>query len=282
MQRIRQTLCQWTIQHGPAVLPTLAAGALALLLASYVAEQVGRQPAPSDWVGDISSWIRYVPEWLSKGLLLCITAGYGAFMAYPIAQRYRAESNSAAVVGSMTVAILMWTAQSCNTAGSIAAGLLSAGVVVSGVLCFRAEAKRRLWKTIKDWWSGSESNQASLGTIQFAQIIMAMYFGTLALIAISGSVPAEFRWKVLAFAGIGITAASILSDSRRLNNWLAMLGVGMGLWGGYVEMNRAAAIAGDEVNAANLMLAAGIMIYVRSPPWHFGLPLWYGLQSRRH
>ena len=100
-----------------------------------------------------------------------------------------------------------------------------------------------------------------MGTIQFAQIIMALYFGAIALIAISGSVPAEFRWKVLAFAGIGITAASVLSDSRKLRNLLALVGVGIGLWGGYIEMNRAAAMVGGEVNAAAVMLAAGILIY---------------------
>ena len=262
MQRIRQTLRQWTIQHGPAVLPTLATGALALLLASHAAEQVGRQPAPSGWAGYISSWLHYIPEWLSKGFLICIITGWVAFMAYRIAREYRVEANSAAVSGSMTVAVLTWATQWCSTAGSIAAGLLIAGVIVSGVVCIRARARRRLWKTIEGWWPNSESKQARLGTIQFAQIVMAMYFGAIALIAISGSVPPEFRWKVLAFAGIGITAASVLSDSRQLNNLLAMFGVGIGLWGGYLEMNRAAAMVGGEVNAGTVMLVAGIMIYI--------------------
>ena len=262
MQRIAQTLRQWTIQHGPAISPTLAAGALALLLASHVAEQVGRQPAPSGWAGYISSWIHYIPEWLSKGFLIAIITGVAVFMAYWIARDYRAEANSAAVSGSMTVAVLTWATQWCSTAGSIAAGLLVAGVIVSGVVCIRARARRRLRKTIEGWWPYSESKQASLGTIQFVQIVMAMYFGAIALIAISGSVPAEFRWKVLAFAGIGITAASVLSDSRHLNNLLAMFGVGIGLWGGYIEMNRAAAMVGSEVNTGTVMLVAAIMIYI--------------------
>ena len=260
MPRIRQILRQWAIQHGPAVLPTLAAGTLALLLASHAAEQVGGQPAPAGWAGYIS-WLRHVPEWLSKGLLICITTGCVAFTAYRIAQQYRAEANSAAVAGSMTVAVLTWATQWCSTAGGISAGLLIAGVIVSGVVCIRAVARRRLRKTLAGWWPDSESKQARLGTIQVAQIIMALYFGAIALIAISGSVPAEFRWKVLAFAGIGITAASILSDSRKLNNLLAMLGVGIGLWGGYIEMNRAAAMGDGQVDTATVMLAAGILIY---------------------
>ena len=260
MLHIRQLLCQWAIQHGPAVLPTLAAGTLALLLASHATEQVGGQPVPAGWVGYIS-WLRYVPEWLSNGLLICITTGCVAFTAFRIAQKHRAEANSAAVAGSMTVAVLTWATQWCSTGGGISAGLLTAGVVVSGVVCIRAEARRRLWKTLAGWWSDSESRQASLGTIQFAQIAVALYFGAVALIAISGSLPADFRWKVLAFAGIGITAASVLSDSRKLNNLLAMLGVGIGLWGSYVEMNRAAAMGDGQVGTSTIMLAAGILIY---------------------
>ena len=120
MQRTRQTLRQWTKQHGPAVLPTLAAGALALAIASHVAELVGRQPAPSGWAGYVSSWLYYIPEWLSKGFLICIVTGLAAFMAYQIAREYRTEANSAAAVGSMTVAVLAWGTQSCSTAGSIA------------------------------------------------------------------------------------------------------------------------------------------------------------------
>ena len=91
---------------------------------------------------------------------------------------------------------------------------------------------------------------------------MAMYFGTIALMAISGSVPVEFRWKVLAFAGIGITAASVLSDFRKLNTWLAMLGIGIVLWGSFIEMNQAAATVGGEARPTILMLVAGIVIYV--------------------
>lgn len=261
MQRIRQILRQWTIQHGPAVLPTLAAGTIALLLASHAAEQVGGQPAPSGWAGYIL-WLHYIPEWLIKGVLICIMTGYGAFIAYRVAWKYRAEANLAAVAGSMAVAVLTWATQWCSTAGSISVGLLIAGVIVSGVVCIRAGVRRRLPKILEGCRPDSESKQANLGTIPFAQIIMALYFGAIALIAISGSVPEEFRWKVLAFAGIGITAASVLSDSRKLNNLLAILGVGIALWGGYIEMNRAAATVGGEVNAATVMLAAGIIIYV--------------------
>ena len=240
MERISKILPQWTIQHAPAVLPTLTAGAIGLLLGAHAVEQVGAQPVPPGWAGYIP-WTPYALEWMINGILICITTGCVAFPAYLISRKYRTEANLAVVAGGMAVAVLTWAAQWCSTAGGISAGLLIAGVIVCGVVCIRGGVRRRLWKTIKGRWSDTGSEQASLGTIQFAPIIMALYFGAIALIAISGLVPAEFRWKVLAFAGIGITAASVLSDTRKLNNLLAMLGVGIGLWGGYIEMTRAAA-----------------------------------------
>lgn len=260
MQRFIEILRRWTIQYGPAVLPTLAAGAIGLLLGVHAVEQVGAQPVPSRWAGYIP-WTDHALEWMINGILICITTGCVAFPAYVISRKYRAEANLAVVAGGMTVAVLTWATQWCSTAGGISAGLLIAGVIGSGVVCVRGGVRRRLWNTIKGRWSDTESEQTSLGIIQFAQIIMALYFGAIALIAISGSVPEEFRWKVLTFAGIGITAASVLSDTRKLNNLLAMLGVGIGLWGGYIEMNRAATLGDGQVDPATVMLFAGIVIY---------------------
>ena len=41
-----------------------------------------------------------------------------------------------------------------------------------------------------------------------------------------------------------------------------MAGVGIALWGSYIEMDRALAMSGGEVNAATVMLVSGIVIYV--------------------
>ena len=91
---------------------------------------------------------------------------------------------------------------------------------------------------------------------------MAIYMGSVALIAIMGGVPGESRWDVLTFAGIGITAASVISDQLNPKEFLALVGVGIALWGSYIEMNQALAMSGGEVNAATVMLVAGIIIYV--------------------
>ena len=86
--------------------------------------------------------------------------------------------------------------------------------------------------------------------------------GMVALIAIANAVPGESRWDVLAFSGIGITAASAISEQGKLKNFLAVVGSGIALLGSYVEMDRALAMGGGETTAATVLLAAGLVIYV--------------------
>ena len=176
--------------------------------------------------------------------------------------KYKIGANAAAVAGAATTATLTWATQWCDPTGGIVVGLTIAGVIVAAAVCFEALKRRRVWKTLDDWWSNSVSKQTNIGTVQFAQISIAIYMGSVALIAIMGGVPGESRWDVLTFAGIGITAASAISEKRNLKNFLALVGVGIALWGSYIEMDRALAMGGGEVNAATVMLVAGMIIYV--------------------
>ena len=80
--------------------------------------------------------------------------------------------------------------------------------------------------------------------------------------AMAGAVLEESRWEVLTLAGVGITAASVISDQRKLTNALALVGVGIAWWGAYIEMDHAVAMDDAAINAATLMLAAGIIIYL--------------------
>ena len=176
--------------------------------------------------------------------------------------KYKIGANAAAVAGVATTATLMWATQWCDPTGGIVVGLTTAGVIVAAAVCFKALEGRGVRKALDDWWSNSVSKQTSIGTVQFAQISMAIYMGSVALIAIMGGVPGESRWDILTFAGIGITAASVISDQRNPKTFLAMTGVGIALWGSYIEMDRALAMSGGEVNAATVMLVAGIAIYV--------------------
>ena len=99
-------------------------------------------------------------------------------------------------------------------------------------------------------------------TVRFAQISLGLYFGIIALMSTAGTVLAESRWEVLTVAGVGITAASVISEERRLTNVLALIGAGIALWVSYNEMARAVAMDDAGINAADTMLAAGIIIYL--------------------
>ena len=264
-------LRQWAREYGPAILPVLATIAVTLPMACYAADQVGGQPAPTGWVRYIS-WSRYAPEWLTRGFLVVLITGSLAFIACWTAVKYKIGANLAAVAGFVTTATLTWATQWCDQTGGIVVGLTIAGVIVAAAVCFEALKEKGVWKALlegrgvwralDDWWSNSVSKQTSIGTVQFAQISIAIYMGSVALIAMMGGVPGESRWDVLTFAGIGITAASALSEKRNLKNFLALVGVGIALWGSYIEMDRTLAMGGGEVNAATVMLAAGIVIYV--------------------
>ena len=80
--------------------------------------------------------------------------------------------------------------------------------------------------------------------------------------ATTSSVLAESRWEVLTLSGVGITAASVISDQRKFANALALTGVGIAWWVSYIEMGRAVAMDDAGINSADLMLVAGIIIYL--------------------
>ena len=235
--------------------------AVALPFAYYAAVQVNGQPDPVELV-KILSWTWYIPEWLVLGFLMVFIAGSLSFIACWTALKYQIGANVAAVAGVATTTTLRWGAQWCDSTGAITVGLTIAGVVIAGAVGFRALEGRGLRKTIEDGWSNAVAEQSSIGTVQFAQISMALYMGAVALISIANVVPEESRWVVLAFSGIGITAASAISEQGKLKNFLAMIGSGIALWGSYVELDRVLATGDGDTKAATVLLVAGIVIYV--------------------
>lgn len=67
------------------------------------------------------------------------------------------------------------------------------------------------------------------------------------------------RTKLLLFAGIGITAASIISAERSLKSALAMTGAAVSLVGAYLETSQALASSGSEIGALTILVAAGLI-----------------------
>ena len=188
--------------------------------------------------------------------------GGAAFVACWIAWRHRFAANMAAVAGIVAVAVLTWATQWCNAVGGVIVGAVVAGMIIAVAAVARVQSDGGILKTLDGWWSHSASPGTNIGMVQFAQIILALYFGTIALMATTGSVLAESRWEVLTLAGVGITAASVISDQRKFTNALALIGVGIAWWVSYIEMGRAVAMDDAGINAADMMLVTGIIIYL--------------------
>ena len=261
MLHIRQILARVVKKYGPAVLPVSAAAAVALMAAYQALEPVG---VPSTTAGGtIYVWLsRHVPSWLGKGTWIAVMTGGTALVACWIAWRHKVAANVATVAGIAAVAVLMWATQWCDAGGGIIVGSVVAGMIIAVAALARVQSERGILKTLNGWWSRPASPGADIGMVRFAQISLGLYFGTIALMAATGSVLAESRLEVLTLSGVGITAASVISEKRRLTNALALIGAGIALWVSYDEMARAVAMDDAGINAADLMLAAGIIIYL--------------------
>ena len=261
MLHIRQILIQAVTEFGPAVLPVSAAAAVALIAAYQAVEPAGVSSTTAG--GMIYAWLsRYVLSWLGKGILIAVMTGGTALVACWIAWRHRIAANVATVAGIAAVAVLMWATQWCDAVGGMVVGAVVAGMIIAVAAVARVRSERGILKTIDGWWSRSASPGTGMGMVRFAQISLGLYFGTIALMAATGSVLAESRWEVLTVAGVGITAASVISEKRRLTNVLALTGAGIAWWVSYNEMARAVAVDDAGINPADLMLVAGIIIYL--------------------
>ena len=269
--RWRRILCGWGIEYWPVILPVLAIVVPALLLGYHALDQVERQPVLTGWFRYLS-WLWYIPESLRKVVLVVLITVIPAFLAGRIALKYRVGANVAAVAGVGTTVAL--ATQLCDLIAGIVAGLVIAVVIIAGSVVVGVIKEKRVGSTLQLSWLNSVWEQSSIGMVQFAQIAIALYMGTVALIAVTNAVSAESRWDVLLFSGIGITAASTLSEQGRLKNVLAMVGSGVGLVGSYVEMDHALAIGDGGPTAASVLLAAGLLIYVPFAALALQAPYW--------
>ena len=130
----------------------------------------------------------------------------------------------------------MWATQWCDALGGMTVGAVVAGMIMAAAAAARVQSELGILKALDGWWSRSASPGTGMGPIPFAQISLGLYFGIIALMAAAGTVLAESRWEVLTLAGVGITAASVISEKRRLTNILALIGAGIALWVSYNEV----------------------------------------------
>ena len=239
--------------------PAAVAGAFAALIAYYTMEVGGY------WKSTTVGWGDYIPGWLFSTFFTILAAVSFAFVSYQKSGRYPIAANVAAVVGTITVlALIWWPTQQCDKTGGIMAGLTVAGVVIAIAAVVNSQAGKVRRGIVIDnsdpiVQSNTRPEGKYIGVAPFVQIALALIMVLVAYLAITDGDLSGSRTKLLAFAGIGITAASVISPEFSLKSILAMGGAAVSVIGAYLEMNQALISNNSEIGALTVLIAAGIV-----------------------
>lgn len=243
------------------ILPPVVAGTIAALIAYYAMEVGGTWKSPG------VSWGGFIPGWLFATFFTALATVCFAYLSHRKARQYPATANIAAITGSATIlALTWWPTQQCDAVGGVAAGLMVAAIIAALAAVINSQAGKVRRNIVID--SGGLVAQKNadmedwyIGIVPFAQIALASFMVVIVLMAFTSDDLAESRTKLLTFAGIGITAASIISAELSLKNILAIVGVAISTVGAYLEMDQALVVGSGDVSAAVVLLVAGIAIW---------------------
>ena len=241
------------------VLPPVVAGTVAALI-SYYAMEVG-----GTWQSPGVGWGVSIPGWLFATFFTVLATVCFAYLSYRKTRQYPITANVAAVTGGVTIlALTWWPTRQCDMVGGVVAGLTAAGMVVALATVVGSQAGRVRRGIVID--SGGLSAQTNAkpeegrtGIVPFLQISLAAFMAIVVLIAFTNDYLTESRTKILMFAGIGITAASVISAERSLKSALAIAGAVVSVIGAYLEMDRAFTSSNSEIGALTILIAAGLV-----------------------
>ncbi len=245
-------------KHTAKVLPPAVAGVVAALVAYYAMEVGGI------WKSSGVSWGGFIPGWLFGTCFTILAFVCSAYLCRRKATQYPATANIAAITGTATIlALTWWPTRQCDMVGGVAAGLTGAGMVaaLAAVISFQARRARRSPITDREDsidQSVSKPVQEYVGIVPFVQIVLALMMVLVAYLAITNDDLSGSRTKLLAFAGIGITAASSISPKLNLKTILAVGGAVISVIGAYIEADQALAASNGDVGISTILIAAGI------------------------
>lgn len=259
---MRRILCfsKRAIRYAPIALPLITVEVLVLLFAFYAMEQ------QNVWQSQFQiAWSIDIPGWLAGGTFIAASTSSTAYFAYLRARDYPFTANAATITGVATTCILMWwPTQQCDQVGGITAGITVACLIVAAAMVVNSQAgKVSQGITIDDGAITAQSNvkpeEWRIGIVPFLQISLAVFMTTVVLMAFSNDDLTKSRTELLLFAGIGITAASVISAKRSLKNALAMAGAAVSVTGAYLEMSQSLASSGSDTQALTILVAAGLV-----------------------
>ena len=246
-------------RHTAKVLPPAIAGAVAALIAYYAMEVGGVWKSPG------VSWGGFIPGWLFGICFTILASVCFAYLCHRKAPQYPATANIAAIAGTATIlALTWWPTRQCDMVGGVAAGLTGAGMVaaLAAVLSFQARKVRRnpvpaRYDSIDQ--SDTKPDEGYVGIVPFVQIALALIMVLVAYWAMTNEDLSGSRTKLLAFAGIGITAASSISPKLDLRTILGGGGAVISFVGAYIEADQALTACDSEVGVWTILIAAGIV-----------------------
>ena len=249
-------------KHTAMVLPPAVAGAVAALIAYYAMEVGGVWKSPG------VSWGGFIPGWLFGICFTILASVCFAYLCHRKALQHPATANIAAITGTATIlALTWWPTRQCDMVGGVAAGLTGAGMVaalaaLAAVVSSQARKVRRNPVTDRDNsidQSDNKPDEAYVGIVTFVQIVLALIMVLVTYLAITNEDLSGSRTKLLAFAGIGITAASSISPKLSLKTILAAGGAVISIFGAYIEADQALTASNSEVGIWTILIAAGMV-----------------------
>ena len=256
--------------HAAKVLPPAVAGAVAALIAYYAMEVGGVWKSPG------VSWGGFIPDWLFGICFTVLASVCFAYLCHRKALQYPATANLAAITGTATIlALTWWPTRQCDIVGGVAAGLTGAGMVAALAAVVSSQARKLRRNPVPDRddsidRSDTKPDEVYVGIVPFVQIVLALIMVLVAYLAITNEDLSGSRTKLLAFAGIGITAASSISPKLSLKTILAAGGAVISVIGAYIEVDQALTASYSEVGIWTILIAAGIVtgLLIRDLAFH--------------
>ena len=246
-------------KHTAKVLPPAVAGTVAALIAYYAMEVGGVWKSPG------VSWGGFIPGWLFGICFTILASACFAYLCLRKAPQYPTTANISAITGTATIlALTWWPTHWCDLRGGVAAGLTAAGIVAALAMVVSFQARKVRQNTATDRYDGKDQSdakpdEASVGIVPFMQIALALIMVLVAYWAMTNEDLSGSRTKLLAFAGIGITAASSISPKLSLRTVLAVAGAVISFVGAYIEADQALTASNSEVGISTILIAAGIV-----------------------
>ena len=239
------------------VLPPVVAGIIALLFVLYGIEWEGGRKLPHGWSS-------YVPKSPTTALIMVFMLAGTAFVTFQGARKYPTLANGSTTAGIATTATLSWATPLCNWTGGTAAGVTVAGTIVAIAIVVRALKTGSIKWNITILRPVKETQEGMKGILSVMQIGMALYMGTIVLIALFYEyISPSARPLLLVFAGVGMMAAATVSSESNLKNYMAIAGMVISLIGSYMQIDQAIAAADENsIRASSIMFTAVVLAFV--------------------